>query len=197
MSGKSRSPNHLTRDFPAAWSGNKHSRAYSEGGSVKLDAKYSATNAPQGAEKLKHPWEDSVILKGDICESVYWRGKDGEVSEGTFCMRKLGSEESIPTEKVFKNPSRRDSYWANVTNVGGFGKAEFDEPTTFVTDQGSFVISVTPRTIKPSPLKPSIAALYTGTRYMARCERGTMECTRSRDYFPPVRFNILPVTIPD
>jgi hypothetical protein len=54
---------------------------------------YSSDIAPQGAESLKQPWDDRVILKGDICESVYWRGKDGEFTERAFCMRKLGSDE--------------------------------------------------------------------------------------------------------
>jgi hypothetical protein len=188
----------LTKNFPAAWPGNTRRRPHSKGGWITLESRDTAKDPSHGAAMLKQPWNDSVILKGDIRKSVFWRAegaKDGEVTEGILCMRKLRSDESIPVGEVFEKPTLRDSFFAHVSNVGGCGEAEFDKPTTFVTDQGRFVLSMESRPVRPPLLEPSIAELYTSTSCMARFERGSVTCSRTRDHFPPVSRIILPVTI--
>jgi hypothetical protein len=132
---------------------------------------------------LGQRWDDRVILKGDISKSVFWRAKDGKVTEGILCMRKLRSDKSTPVNN-----------W--ISNIGGFGKARIGPSTTFVTNQGRFVVSVEQRTVRPPLLEPSIAALYTSATYIASFEEGSMQCMRARDYFPPVSLILLSPTIP-
>jgi len=188
----------LTRNFPAAWPGNTRGRPYSKGGWITLESRDTATNPEYGAARLTKPWDDRVVLKGDVCKSVFWRAegaKNDEVTEGILCIRKLRSDEPAPVENVFVDPSRRDSFFVRISNVGGFSKARIGPTTTFVTDQGRFVVSLEQRTVRPPLLEPSIAALYTSTTYMATFEGGSMQCMRDREYLPPVSLFELPVMI--
>jgi hypothetical protein len=193
---ETRSRGELTRNFPAAWPGNTQRRPHSKAGWTTLESRDTAKDPSSRAAMLGQRWDDRVILKGDISKSVCWRAKDGKVTEGILCMRKLRSDKSTPVNNVFENPSRRNSFLVWISNIGGFGKARIGPSTTFVTNQGRFVVSVEQRTVRPPLLEPSIAALYTSATYIASFEEGSMQCMRARDYFPPVSLILLSPTIP-
>ena len=190
-----------TEDCSAAWEGNTRKLPYSQGGSIVLDARDTASVSLSEAARLKEPFEETEVFTADMRDSVFWRppgAKNDEITKRFVYMRRLGSDELIPPDSVVvKDPSFRAEYYAAVRNEHGFAKTDFDPTTVFkTTNHGNYVMGVEEGSVQSLLPDSVIVPLNTSTNYTVRYTKETgIKCTRARYYCPPVRLLFSPLAM--
>jgi hypothetical protein len=192
MTDKARPSNELTEEYPAGWDGNTREFPYSQGGSIALDARDTASVPLSEAARLRKAVNKTEVFTADMRDSVCWRpqgAKNDEIIERFVYMRRLGSDESIlPEPVVVKHPSIRAEFYAAVRSEGGFAETEFDPTTIFeTTNHGDYVMGVEKGPVQSLLSDSLILPLNTSTNYTVRYNKKTgIQCTRERRYCPPV-----------
>jgi len=203
MPNEDRPFNVLTEDYSAGWEGNTRELPYSQGGSIALDARDTASVPLSEAARLKEPFDKTEVFTANMRDLVFWRpqgAKDDEITKRFVYMRRLGSDESIPPKsRVVQDPSFRDEFYAAVRNEDGFAKTDFDPTTVFkTTNHGNYVMGVEKGSVQSLLPDSVIVPLNTSTNYTVRYNKETgIKCTRVRYYCPPVSVLVSPLTMLD